>query len=41
MGFDYSVDVCGAAVANFDTVAIDSFVKFMRGWEVFVNEFEE
>ena len=40
MGFDYSVDVCSAAVANFDGVAVENFVKIVRGWEVFVNEFE-
>ena len=41
MDFDYSVDLLGAAIANFYTVAIENFVKFMRGWKVFINEFEE
>ena len=35
MGFDHSVEICSAAVANFDTVAIENFVKFMRGWKFF------
>ena len=41
MGLDYYVDVCSAAVANFDGVAVENFAKIVRGWEVFVNEFEE
>ena len=41
MGFDNSVDVCGAAVPNFDTVVVENFLKFAGGWEVLVNEFEE
>ena len=41
MGLDYSVEVCCAAAVNFDTVGIKYFVKFMRGWEEFFNEFEE
>ena len=41
MGFDYSVDVCSAAVADIYGVAVENFAKIVRGWEVFVNEFEE
>ena len=41
MRFDYSVNVCSAAVADFDGVAVEYFVKFAQGWEAFVNELEE
>ena len=41
MGFDYSVDFCSAAVANFYGVAVENFVNIVREWEVFVSEFEE
>ena len=41
MGFDSSVDVCSAAESDFVTVAVENCVKIVRGWEVFVNEFEE
>ena len=41
MGFDCSVDVCSAAVVNCDGVAVENFVKIVRGWEVFFTESEE
>ena len=31
MGFDYSVDVCSAAVVNFDCVAVENLRKLCEG----------